>query len=92
MRALIGVELLRKLPAGPVDIRDTKLPGFVLRVRESGTHTYYATWTPKAPTTAPDGSRRRTPARWYVVGTTAKLEAPEASSTSPSSRELQCSS
>ena len=38
-----------ELPAGPVDIRDTKLPGFVLRVRPSGTHTYFANWTPKAP-------------------------------------------
>ena len=36
MKALIGVETLRKLPAGPVDIRDTKLRGFVLRVRPSG--------------------------------------------------------
>jgi hypothetical protein len=78
MRALISVELLRKLPAAPVDVRDTKLPGFVLRVRESGTHTFYATWTPKAPAAAPDGTRRRTAARWYVLGTTAVLQAPQA--------------
>ena len=44
MRALIGVETLRKLPAGPVDIRDTKLRGFVLRVRPSGIHTYFANY------------------------------------------------
>jgi integrase len=63
MRALIGVELLRKLPAGPCDIRDTKLRGFVLRVRSSGTHTYFANYN-------------RT--RWLKLGTTATLEAPEA--------------
>jgi len=73
MRALIGVELLRKLPAGPVDVRDVKLPGFVLRVRPSGTHSYYATWTPR---TGKPGKRRV--ARWYPLGTTAVLEAPEA--------------
>ena len=78
MRALIGVELLRRLPAGPVDIRDTKLPGFVLRVRESGTHTFYATWTPKVASAAPDGTKRRASARWYVLGTPAVLSAPEA--------------
>ena len=78
MRALIGVELLRRLPAGPVDIRDTKLPGFVLRVRASGTHTYYACWTPKAPATAARDARRRASARWYVLGTAAMLSAPEA--------------
>ena len=49
MRALIGVELLRKLPAVPpgkqsIDVRDTKLPGFVLRVRASGQHTYFANY------------------------------------------------
>ncbi|HEY0875209.1 MAG TPA: site-specific integrase [Vicinamibacterales bacterium] len=62
MRALIGVELLRKLPAGPEDIRDTKLPGFVLRVRPSGVHTYFAN---------PRGE-------WIKLGTTATLTAPEA--------------
>ncbi len=40
MKALIGVELLRKLPRQSVDIRDTKLPGFVLRCRTSGSHSY----------------------------------------------------
>jgi integrase len=39
MRALIGPELLRKLPADG-DIRDTKLTGFLLRCRFSGTHSY----------------------------------------------------
>lgn len=55
MRALIGVELLRKLPPGPCDIRDTKLPGFVLRVRPTGQHTYFANY-----------ARRK----WQRVGTT----------------------
>jgi len=62
MRALIGVELLRKLPPGPVDVRDVKLPGFVLRVRPTGTHTYFAN---------PRGE-------WIKLGTTAMLTAPEA--------------
>jgi integrase len=63
MRALIGVELLRRLPGGPVDIRDTKLKGFVLRVRASGTHTYFANYAR---------------GRWKVLGTTQTLTAPEA--------------
>ena len=63
MRALIGVELLRKLPKGPIDIRDTKLPGFVLRVRASGVHSYFVNY-------------RR--GRWSLIGTTAVLDAPEA--------------
>ncbi len=36
MRALIGPELLRKLPKTNVDIRDVKLTGFVLRCRPTG--------------------------------------------------------
>ncbi len=40
MRATIGTELLRKLPPAPCDVRDTKLTGFVLRVRPSGKHSY----------------------------------------------------
>lgn len=40
MRAVIGTELLRKLPSAPCDVRDTKLTGFVLRVRPSGKHSY----------------------------------------------------
>jgi integrase len=63
MKALIGVELLRKLPAGPVDIRDIKLRGFVLRVRASGTHTYFANYARS---------------KWKVLGTTEVLTAPEA--------------
>ena len=63
MRALIGVELLRKLPAAPVEIRDVKLPGFALRVRLSGTHSYLV-------------SLGR--GRWQTLGTTAVLTAPEA--------------
>lgn len=63
MRALIGVELLRRLPAGPVDIRDTKLPGFVLRVRASGSHSYFAHYGR---------------GRWSLVGTTKVLTPVEA--------------
>lgn len=40
MRKAITTELLRKLPAGPVDIWDTKLPKFVIRVRPSGGASY----------------------------------------------------
>ncbi|HVT46506.1 MAG TPA: site-specific integrase [Vicinamibacterales bacterium] len=43
MRALIGPDLLRKLPAGNVEIRDTKLTGFTLRCRASGVHVYRMT-------------------------------------------------
>ena len=63
MKALIGVETLRKLPAGPVDIRDTKLRGFVLRVRPSGVHTYFANYAR---------------GKWKVLGTTQVLTPPEA--------------
>ncbi|CAN5530500.1 tyrosine-type recombinase/integrase [soil metagenome] len=40
MRAFIGQDLVRKLPLKNEDIRDTKLPGFVVRCRTSGSHTY----------------------------------------------------
>lgn len=40
MRALIGLELVRKLTKRNVDIRDSKLPGFTIRCRTSGKHTY----------------------------------------------------
>lgn len=40
MRAKITVELTRKLPARDVDIRDTKLTGFMIRCRATGKHTY----------------------------------------------------
>lgn len=63
MKALIGVELLRKLPKGPVEIRDTKLTGFVLRVRASGTHTYFANYGR---------------GKWKPLGTTQVLTPPEA--------------
>ncbi|MBI2834773.1 MAG: site-specific integrase [Acidobacteria bacterium] len=63
MRALIGVDLLRRLPPGPVDIRDVKLPGFLLRVRPSGTHSYYAQYGR---------------GRWSLIGTTRVLTPPEA--------------
>lgn len=63
MKAFIGTELLRKLPAGPTDVRDTKLSGFVLRVRPSGKHSYYATWGR---------------GRWKLVGAADALEPQEA--------------
>ena len=63
MKALIGVDLLRKLPDGPVDVRDVKLPGFVLRVRASGMHTYFANYAR---------------GKWKVLGTTSVLTPPEA--------------
>jgi integrase len=40
MRAMIGLDLVRKLPARDLDIRDTKLTGFVVRCRASGAHSY----------------------------------------------------
>src|SRR5262245_25240468 len=40
MKAMIGAELVRKLPKENKDIRDTKLKGFVLRCRASGAHSY----------------------------------------------------
>jgi integrase len=42
MVAPINQELIRKLPAGPVDIRDAKLPGFLVRVRRNGAASYLA--------------------------------------------------
>jgi integrase len=63
MRALIGVELLRKLPPAPAEIRDSKLVGFILRVRPSGRHSYYAVYGRN---------------RWHLLGTSDVLSAPEA--------------
>lgn len=63
MKALIGTELLRKPPTGPVDVRDTKLTGFVLRVRPNGRHSYYATWGR---------------GKWKLLGTTETLSPAEA--------------
>jgi hypothetical protein len=40
MRATINNALARNLPFGNVDIRDTRLKGFILRVRETGYHSY----------------------------------------------------
>lgn len=40
MKATINNALLRALPQGNVDIRDARLKGFILRVRESGNHSY----------------------------------------------------
>lgn len=42
MRAFISLELIRKLPALHVDVRDTRLPGFAIRCRPSGQHSYIA--------------------------------------------------
>lgn len=80
MRALIGTELLRKLPAGPAEIRDTKLAGFVLRVRPSGAHSYFINYRRKDTTgETPEGDPvvawRNV---WVRLGTTDKLTAPEA--------------
>jgi integrase len=63
MKASITVELLRKLPPGPVDIRDTKLPGFVLRVRPNGTASYLAALGR---------------GRWHTIGPTSLLDPHEA--------------
>lgn len=43
MRALIGPDLIRKLEAKDVEIRDTKIVGFTIRCRASGTHVYRLT-------------------------------------------------
>lgn len=40
MKASINKTLLKNLPAGPVDIYDTRLTGFVLRVNKSGRASY----------------------------------------------------
>jgi integrase len=40
MKRPINNFLLRTLPKSPVDIRDTRLKGFILRLRRSGTHSY----------------------------------------------------
>ncbi|HVH25577.1 MAG TPA: hypothetical protein VM818_02420, partial [Vicinamibacterales bacterium] len=40
MRALISPDLLRKLTARDIEIRDTKITGFLIRCRASGVHTY----------------------------------------------------
>jgi integrase len=40
MRAAITADFLRELPAGPIEVWDTKFPGLVLRVRESGHASY----------------------------------------------------
>jgi integrase len=42
MQKAITTELIRNLPPGPVDIWDTKLPRFVVRVRPNGKASYLA--------------------------------------------------
>lgn len=48
MRAIIGAKLLSTKAAQPTEkpfeIRDTRLPGFILRVQPSGVRSYYAQW------------------------------------------------
>lgn len=46
MKAVIGNQLIKTLKPGPksYDVRDTRLPGFVLRVLPSGTMTYLANY------------------------------------------------
>ncbi|MGI8739965.1 MAG: integrase arm-type DNA-binding domain-containing protein [Gammaproteobacteria bacterium] len=40
MRAAINNSLLKNLPSGNVEVRDTKLKGFMLRCRTTGNHSY----------------------------------------------------
>jgi len=48
MRAIIGAKLLASKDAQPAaepfEIRDSRLPGFILRVQPSGARSYYAQW------------------------------------------------
>jgi Arm DNA-binding domain len=63
MKALIGVETLRKLPKGARRHSRYELRGFVLRVRPSGVHTYFANYAR---------------GKWKLLGTTQVLTPPEA--------------
>jgi integrase len=79
MRELITTELIRKLPAGPCDIWDTKLPGFVVRVRPNGNASYLAAigrgcWHTIAPTTKLSPHEARETARG-VLGEASKQRA-----------------
>jgi integrase len=40
MKAAINSTFMKKLPEGPCDVYDTKLPGFVLRIQKSGHASY----------------------------------------------------
>lgn len=44
MRAAITTDLLKRLPAAPCNVWDTKVPGLVLRVRASGHTTYVVSY------------------------------------------------
>ncbi|MEO7192647.1 MAG: tyrosine-type recombinase/integrase [Vicinamibacterales bacterium] len=65
MRALIGPDLLRKLPRKHQDIRDTKITGFAIRCRPTGSHSYVM-------------SLGR--GRWKTIGTVADMKPEDARS------------
>lgn len=75
MKAMIGTELVRRLPARDVDIRDTKLRGFVLRCRATGTHSYRVNlgrgrWYTIAPVDQLTPAEAREQARKKLAGAT----------------------
>jgi integrase len=63
MKAAITQTLVNSLPAGPVDIWDTKQPGFVLRVHESGRATWRVSYAR---------------GKWYTLGRVSDLTPIEA--------------
>ncbi len=62
MKAKLGKRLLETLQPGSYEVWDTELPGFVLRIRDGGTQTYYCVYR------TPAGRRTR-----IAIGTTAVL-------------------
>lgn len=63
MKAAINNTLIKNLPAGPVDIYDTKLTGFVLRVSKSGRGSYRVNYAR---------------GKWYTLGRATHLKPAEA--------------
>lgn len=63
MKAAINNTLIKALPEGPVDIRDSKLTGFVLRVRKSGRASYRVQYAR---------------GKWYTIGRLSDLKPAEA--------------